>query len=219
MLAVFGPFILAGVVVLILEGHALSWVAGMFSGVFAGAWIVLRESPPAYIENWNLGAEGERKTGRALARLEQRGWRIVHDVDARRGNYDHIAVGPAGVFLLETKNLRGIVELQGGTPLLRRRHDPDATSRLENVRRSTLWRAASLKEEIERHGGQRTWVQAVVVFWSRFPGEVVDDGRCFFVHGRRLRAFMRDRPEKLTETEVARLAEVVAELVAPPTAA
>ncbi|HUB36190.1 MAG TPA: nuclease-related domain-containing protein, partial [Solirubrobacteraceae bacterium] len=59
--------------------------------------------------NWGLGAEGERRTERALRPLVRSGWSIVHDVEARYGNYDHIAVGPAGVFLLETKNLRGIV--------------------------------------------------------------------------------------------------------------
>ncbi len=31
---------------------------------------------------------------------------MVHDVNCSRGNYDHIVVGPAGVFLLETKNLQ-----------------------------------------------------------------------------------------------------------------
>ncbi len=212
MLAVFGPFIVAGVVVLIFEGHALSWVAGMFSGAFVGAWLVLRESPPAYVENWNLGAEGERKTERALAPLKRCGWRIVHDVDARFGNYDHIAVGPAGVYLLETKNPQGVVELRGGVPLLRRRHDPDAKSRLEDVRRGALRRAASLKEEIERRSGRRSWVQAVVVFLVAVPGEEVDDGVCFFVHGSRLRAFMRDRPAKLSENEVAQLAAAVGQL-------
>jgi hypothetical protein len=36
----------------------------------AGVWIAVRGSPPAYIENWQQGAEGERKTEKALRRLD-----------------------------------------------------------------------------------------------------------------------------------------------------
>jgi hypothetical protein len=32
-------------------------------------------------------------------------------------------------------------------------------------------------------GGHRVWVQAVVVFWSRFPEGLVEDDRCVWVHG------------------------------------
>ncbi len=212
LLVSLGPFVAAGLVGLFATGQVVAWGAGLLAGVAVGAWITLRESPPAYIENWHLGAGGECKTGRALAPLKWRGWRVVHDVDARLGNYDHIAVGAAGVFLLESKNPVGVVELQDGVPVVRRRHDPDASSRLEHVRRNTLRSAASLKEDLERRSGKRTWVQAVVVFWSPFPEEEVDDGRCIFVHGRRLRAFMRERPARLSESDVAHLGAAVAEL-------
>src|SRR5674476_213677 len=97
--AVFGPFILAGLVVLILDGHELSWIAGAVAGAFTGAWLVMRDEPPAYIEHWNEGAEGERKTAKALKPLQRSGLRVVHDLQARYGNYDHVAVGRAGVFL------------------------------------------------------------------------------------------------------------------------
>ena len=195
---VLGPFIAAGLAVLFLDGHALSWCAGAFAGVFVGAWIAFRETPPSYVENWHDGAEGERKTEKALEPLERSGWHIVHDVQARYGNYDHIAVGPAGVFLLETKNLGGIVELRDGVPHLRRRLDPEADTRLDRIRPRALAAAAHLKEDIERRTGHRTWVQAVVVFWSEFPEGLVDDGRCIFVHGPRLHALMQGRPNRLS---------------------
>jgi hypothetical protein len=126
-----------------------------------GAWIALRETPPPYVENWHDGAEGERKTEKALEPLAQSGWRILHDVQARYGNYDHIAVGPAGVFLLETKNPEGIVKLRDGVPYLLRRLDPEADTRLDRIRPRALAAAASLKEDIERRGGQPQRVPAV----------------------------------------------------------
>ena len=162
-ISAFGPFIVAGVAVYFIDGHRLVWLAGLVTGLLVGAWIALRDSPPHYVENWHDGAEGERKTEKALGPLEREGWRTFHDVQARYGNYDHIAVGPAGVFLLESKNLMGTVELRDGVPHLRRRLDPEAEVSFGRVRPQPLATAARLKEEIERRSGQRTWVQAVVV--------------------------------------------------------
>jgi hypothetical protein len=209
---VLGPFIIAGLAVLILDGHHLSWYAGALTGLFTGVWIALRETPPAYIENWHDGAEGERKTEKALTPLTRSGWNIVHDVQARYGNYDHIPVGPAGIFLLETKNLAGIVELREGVPHLRRRLDPDAVSRLDRIRPRALAAAANLKGDIQRRTGQRTWVQAVVVLWSEFPEGLVDDGRCIFVHGPRLHALLHGRPNRLNPRDVDEIATAIADI-------
>jgi Nuclease-related domain len=210
IVAVFGPFIATGLAVLFLDGHALSWCAGALAGVFMGAWVALRETPPQYVENWHDGAEGERKTEKALKPLERSGWRVVHDIQARYGNYDHIAVGPAGVFLLETKNPQGIVEIRDGVPHLRRRLDPEADTPCDRIRPRALAAAASLKEDIERQTGHRTWVQAVVVFWSEFPDGLVDDGRCIFVHGPRLQALMQGRPNRLSQTHAEDIAAAIA---------
>lgn len=51
---------------------------------------------------WKYGAAGERDVARALRRLP-RSWTVVHDIDRGRGNVDHIAIGPRGVFTIETK--------------------------------------------------------------------------------------------------------------------
>jgi hypothetical protein len=210
--AVFGPFILAGLAVLFLDGHRLSWLAGAITGLLSGTWMTLRESPPAYIENWQIGAEGERKTEKALNRLDRSGMLVVHDVSSGRGNYDHIAVGRSGVFLLETKNLQGIVEIRRGVPHLRRRLDPDAVSRCDKVRPRALSAAASLKKEIERRTGHRPWVQAVVVLWSDFPEGLVDDGRCVFVHGPLLHDWMKGRPSRLDSVAAEEIAAAVGQL-------
>ena len=57
-----------------------------------------------------LGYFGERLVAEQLEPLKLRGWRIFHDVPAVRNghtfNLDHVAVGPAGVFVIETKTFR-----------------------------------------------------------------------------------------------------------------
>jgi hypothetical protein len=57
--------------------------------------------PRPYVQTWGDGDAGERRTHKVLAQL---GWELIEDVDNGRGNYDHILVGPSGVFLLDSKN-------------------------------------------------------------------------------------------------------------------
>ncbi len=150
---VCGPFILAGFVVLLLDKQLVPWTAGLVCGAAVAMWVMFRETPPRYVEQWHDGAEGERKTEAALMPLEQAGWTVVHDVKQRYGNYDHIAVGPSGVYLLETKNPQGSMEIRAGVPRQTRRHDPEANTPVSSITKQALGAAASLKEEIERRTG------------------------------------------------------------------
>jgi hypothetical protein len=52
------------------------------------------------------GLEGERRVGEILASLEP-DVLSVHDLDLGRGNVDHVAIAPSGVFAIETKHWRG----------------------------------------------------------------------------------------------------------------
>lgn len=66
---------------------------------------------------WRQGAEGERRTGAQLAGLEGRGWAVLHDLHwpgRPFANIDHIAVGPTGVYVIDSKNWSGRVEVCGG---------------------------------------------------------------------------------------------------------
>jgi hypothetical protein len=50
-----------------------------------------------------LGYECELAVGQELDLLMLRGYRVFHDVPAEGFNIDHVVVGPAGVFAVETK--------------------------------------------------------------------------------------------------------------------
>jgi hypothetical protein len=58
--------------------------------------------------SWRRGAEGEERVAAELTKLGE-GWAVIHDLTiGRKGaNLDHLAIGPAGVFALNTKNLTG----------------------------------------------------------------------------------------------------------------
>jgi hypothetical protein len=210
--AAFGPFIIAGIVVLVIRGDQLSWFAGAVTGAFVGVWVWIRDTPPRYIEQWQDGLEGERRTEKALKPLERAGWHVMHDIDSPFGNYDHVVLGHAGVFLLDSKNHQGSIELRNGVPHLRRGLDPDADTPLDRIRPKVLRSAATVKEDIEHRTGHCVWVQAVVVFWSDFSQELINDGRCVFIHGKRLRSWLQSQPSQLSETAVAEISAALAEL-------
>lgn len=58
---------------------------------------------------WRKGASGERRVGRALDSLSRKGVVSLHDlsIPGTRANIDHVAIGPAGVFVVDAKRYKG----------------------------------------------------------------------------------------------------------------
>ncbi len=80
-----------------------------------GAVIAAVSDDPATTSAWKRGADGERAVARILQdRLETEGVVLFHDraIPGRRTNIDHLAVGPAGVTVIDTKNLTGRVRVR-----------------------------------------------------------------------------------------------------------
>lgn len=55
------------------------------------------------ITTTNRGLEGELATAQLLTPLLAEGWQLFHDLPMKRGNIDHVLVGPTGVYAIETK--------------------------------------------------------------------------------------------------------------------
>ena len=91
------------------EGHARQRAG------FVGVALSRLIDEPQHIEAWKRGAEGEERVGRRLEKLLQdSGVKLLHD---RRmpgkgaANIDHIAIGPGGITVIDTKNCRGKVRV------------------------------------------------------------------------------------------------------------
>ena len=63
------------------------------------------------VERRDRGATGEEQVGGLLDELAGKEWRVIHDASLGRGNVDHIMIGPAGVFTIETKSHPGPVRV------------------------------------------------------------------------------------------------------------
>ena len=69
------------------------------------------------VESFFKGARGEETMAGFLARLPD-DWHVFHDFEAGVHHVDHVIVGPAGVFAVETKNWRDPVRLESGELLV-----------------------------------------------------------------------------------------------------
>src|SRR5205085_10123178 len=97
------------------------------------------------VERRDRGAQGEEHVGGLLEELSDWGWRVIHDATLGRGNVDHILIGPAGVFTVETKSHPGPV-------------------RVGRVHGATLSQAQAQRRALERITGLP--VEALLVFSS-----------------------------------------------------
>jgi hypothetical protein len=80
-------------------------------GLLAAMFVILRYILPL-VERHDRGATGEEQVGGLLDDLVQReGWHVLHDASLGHGNVDHILIGPAGVFTVETKSHPGPVSV------------------------------------------------------------------------------------------------------------
>lgn len=205
--------ILAGILILI--GAAANagflllgqpWMGGLFSGAVLTFWVLIRQSPPGWIENWQLGAWGEQKTAKELSRLPE-SWVVLHDVRAGRGgNIDHLVIGPGGVFVFDSKRWSGTVEVRGDeVRIVQWEGGP-----------SKPWTGAAHVASLARETHDRVlartrinqWVHPVVVIWGEFP-QGSADGRCRFVAGEQLVQWLTEQPPQIADHRISKIATAV----------
>jgi hypothetical protein len=77
--------------------------------VLVGWRLRFRSSEQA--RTWQRGAHGERRTARLLERLTRDGFVVFHDlaVPGSLANVDHLAIGPTGIFVIDSKQWTGSV--------------------------------------------------------------------------------------------------------------
>ncbi len=141
-----------------------AWYAGLIAGMALCFDVVVRLNPPTWIEQWQTGAFGEARTGREPAQLDER-WAVIHDLPRRNGtDIDHIVVGAAGIFLLDSKNI-GTEVRNDGNEFIALRPDGQPRYRNRSVANKARGAAAPLSDALSA-AGARHWVQAVVVVWG-----------------------------------------------------
>jgi hypothetical protein len=186
------PLAALGVLVLLLDGHGVSWLAGLVAGASTAAWLVGLRAPSVALASAAID-HGDADTRDQLRLLGSAGWSSIHDLEARYARYRHVAIGPGGVIALQSQRLKHPYDAG----------DPQSQREMLIQRRRALAAAANLRREIEDTTARPGWVQAAVVVWSEFPVGCLQDGRCVFVSGPRLIDWLRRRPGQLSPERAA----------------
>ena len=150
---------------------------------------------------WRQGAAGERRTARLLDHLERHGWAILHDlaVPSSQANLDHLAIGPGGVFVIDSKQYSGRLQLDSSGRLWHGRYP------LAPILRAVSFEAGQAAQVLPDPGV--AVVPIVAVHGAEIPwGKVVTDG-VPVVAARRLPSLLRALPPMLGPERVADLAD------------
>jgi hypothetical protein len=177
----------------------LGLVLGALAAVAAGWGLRFRPSPDAIA--WRRGAAGERRTARLLAALERQGWAVLHDLalPGSRANIDHLMIGPGGVFVIDSKQYRGRLQLDPTGRLWHGRYP------LTPTLRAVEFEADQAAQVLPDPG--MAVMPIVAVHGTKVPwGKVVTDG-VPVLPARRLPSMLRALPAVLGPERVAVLAD------------
>jgi hypothetical protein len=183
-------------------GSLLAPRLGLVAAVLAAAAVGwgLRFRPSAEAVARRRGAAGERRTARLLGPLERHGWAVLHDlaVPRSRANIDHLVIGPGGVFVIDSKQYRGRLQLDPSGRLWHGRYP------LTPILRAVSFEADQAARVLPDSG--MAVVPIVAVHGAPVPGgKVVMDG-VPVVSARRLPSMLRQLPAVLGPERVTAVA-------------
>jgi Nuclease-related domain len=153
----------------VLSAPPQPWTLTFLAVVVLGitAWKTYRLLPK--MRNLRLGIEGEKAVGQFLERLHADGYRVFHDLQGPSFNVDHVLIGAAGIFTIETKTwnkpFSGARVSFDGEQLLVGGKSPERDA-VRQARAQSAW----LRAELRERSGREYKVRPVIVF----PGWFVE---------------------------------------------
>ncbi len=177
----------------------------VFAGVFAGmvvATAILWRKGLRRVESFFKGARGEERVAGLLETLPA-GWHVFHDFEAGGYHVDHVVVGPAGVYSVETKNWRGRVTVEKDEILV----DGELPDRSPLAQ--TAAEAKAVQTALRGAGCDAEVVPVLCMASDTFADSVRAVGRVTVINASAVAAWMQDRGAVLAANAVMRLAQLM----------
>lgn len=180
----------------------MPWISGILAlaAIAYAAWQLRRALPS--VRRLRLALDGERSVGQGLEQLRASGYSVYHDILGNDFNVDHVLVGPAGIFAIETKTWskplkdRATVLVDGESILVDGRvplRDPVAQARAQSA-----WIAEVLKKST----GRDFPVTAVVVFPGWWIETKSKPKRLWVINDKMLAGFLAKEPVRLSADQL-----------------
>jgi nuclease-like protein len=168
---------------------------------------------PNTITAWQVGADGEVRTGRLLESLVAAGFRVLHDrkiPGARSANIDHIVIGPPGIYVVETKSYKGSLQIRGDEVFVAGRLK---NGWIDEVNREAAAVRTVLADQVAANGWTVTPI--ICVHRADLPWFRSEVQGVRIVSGKDLVKWLRKADPIISPTEVERLADLAAARLRP----
>lgn len=172
--------------------------------VSAIAFVVVRFfSVRRELRRLRQGVDGEKAVGQFLESLREKGYRVFHDILGQSFNVDHVLIGPAGVFTIETKTwskpTRGEARIGfDGEKILAGSFEPDRDPVIQ-ARAQAGW----MKEFLSESTARKFDVRPVILFPGWYVEQAPGSSRQVWVlNPRALEAFLANEPARLSEDDI-----------------
>ena len=190
-----------------------------------GKYILALTDEPQSTKAWKVGAEGEIAVGKFLDSLAIKyGFQVLHDrlIPKSRANIDHIAITKAGVFVIDAKNYKGLIEIRDNSGFFEK-----SAPELWVGKRNRMSLITGMKKQISiidgilRSNSIDMPVTGVLTFydaeWETFTllrKQVEVDG--VLINSKGIEAIL-SRVGTLTATEIGTIARLLATVLLPAT--
>jgi len=171
--------------------------------------IVAGDMGPMAIQQLWQGAQGEVDTGKQLQKLDD-SWRIRHDLQGPHGNIDHLVLGRPGLYLLDSKAWFGATTtITEDGPRIQSAYNAWSNRTESKLGKRMKSRAYHTSQSVKKLKGESIWVIPVVVIWGDFADEAKQHDGVWYVSGYGLAEWLSEQPERLSESKLRALANVI----------
>ncbi len=151
--------------------------------------------------------DGEKAVGQYLESFRERGYRVFHDLIENGFNIDHVLIGPAGVFTIETKTIskpaRGSCEIEyDGQKVRVNGFNPDRDP-IAQAKAEASW----VRDFLAESTGMNVRVRPVVPYPGWFITRQPKDAEVWVLNPKSLWKFLEHCPTLLNPQEIRMMAK------------
>ncbi len=182
--------------------YAHDWVIWCVLALCAGGCFVYRKYWPTTVRAYTKGARGEEAVAAELNRIDGI-THLYHGIQlANHEDIDHIALGPKGFYLIETKNWSGNIDL----------FDNQITINGQRPRRDPIAQLRAMSQALSQTFPNLPKVKPILCFVGQLMPQQIEIDEITLLSHDQLQSWFESQPEILTPTQIAPIAHTLSKV-------